>query len=323
MKDNTIVIASAGSVALSTTISHILGISVLTCAVRHFNNGETRIDININLRNRHVIIVAQMRSRGQTINDDLVSTIMLLDACQRSDVAYITLVMPYYPYSRSDKKDKPRVPIGASVVATMLKPYPIRNLISLDLHAGQIQGMIDRGFHNLYFINYLSASIDKKDASKNIVLVSPDAGGIKRVEAYSQKMNLPYVTLHKTRDFDQPGVVMTSQLIGNSQYVGKIGIIIDDMADTMGTMISAVNVLISAGIKSVIILVTHGLFSSDVAIARINNCTSITDVVCSDSLPQEHNQEKCSKLRVISCAKIITDVINAIENGNSVSEIFE
>lgn len=298
-------------------------VPVCDMVLDHFGNGETRVELSCNIRNRHVILIAQMRTGF--VNDDFMSLVMLIDACRRSAASKITVVMPYYPYSRSDKKDKPRVPIGSAAIASILNGYNVDNVISLDLHAGQTQGLIDRGFHNLYVINLVIRYLKgfKNFNSSNSILISPDIGGVKRIEAYSKKMKIDHVILHKIRDYDKPGTVMKSIIIGDpKQYQGKTGVIIDDMADSMGTMVSATNELRSHGIKNVIIIVTHGIFSGK-AIERINDCDFIENVICTDSLPQGDNISKCKKLIVLPCSILIGDALDRIINGGSVSSLFE
>lgn len=319
--DRPILISGFGSEGLTKSIHKFSGIDMCNITLSHFGNSETRVEINTNIRNRHVIIVSQTRTGS--VNDDFMSTTMILDACERSDAGKITLVMPYYPYSRSDKKDHPRVPIGAANIARILKTYNIDNIISLDLHAGQLQGLFDKGFHNLYIINYMRDLIQERYSNLDIVLVSPDSGSIKRIEAYAEKLKKDYIILHKKRDYTKPGTVLNSMIIGDStQYVGKTGVIIDDMADSCGTMISAINELISNGMKDVIVIVTHGVLSGK-AIENINNCEHIREMIVTNSLPQENNIELCEKLYTLDSGRLITEALLAITKGESVSKLFD
>lgn len=320
---NTKIISCFGSEHLATSIHCYSKIPMCSITLSHFNNGETRVEITENIRNQHIILVC--RTRNDSVNDDFLSMCMILDACNRADVARITVVLPYYPYARSDKKDHPRVPIGAAAIAHIINSFNVDHVISLDLHSGQLQGLIDKGFHNLYIINDMCKYIQKKyleDNKDQYVLVSPDAGSIKRIEAYGKKLGMDYIVLHKQRDYSRPGTVMRSMIIGDrEQYEGKTGLIIDDMADTMGTMTAATKILAERGMTDVVIIVTHGVLTGP-AISRINNCDMIKEVVVTNTLPQCENFKKCPKLRIVDCSCLITRAIIAIADGGSVSALF-
>lgn len=319
--DKPLLIAGLGSQELTESIHKHSNLELCDIQVDHFGNGETMVNIGTNIRNRHVIIICQMRTG--LVNDDFMSMCLILDACERSDAGKITLVLPYYPYSRSDKKDHPRVPIGAANVSRILKTYNIDNIISLDLHAAQIQGLFDKGFHNLYIINYVRDIIKERYSELDYVLVSPDAGSIKRIEAYAEKLKKDYIILHKQRDYNNPGTVMKSIIVGDpQQYVGKVGIMIDDIADSCGTVQKAVEELTSHGMKEVIVIVTHGVFSGK-GIDVINNCHSIREVIVTNSLPQEQNMFRCNKLYTLDSGRLITQALLAITKGGSVSTLFE
>lgn len=315
-----VIISSFGSESLSENISAHSGVPICNVILSHFGNGETRFEIQTNVRNRHIIIVSQMRTGN--VNNDFMALTMILDACNRSDAIKLTVVIPYFPYSRSDKRDKPRVPIGAANIARILNLYNIDNIISLDLHAGQLQGLFNKGFHNLYIKNTMIEELNKiiGENRNDYVLVSPDAGSIKRIEAYSEKLKMDYIILHKIRDYNNPGTIKKSLLVGDKeQYYGKTGIIIDDMVDSMGTMFSATNVLIENGIKDVIIAVTHPIFSGN-SIDNLENNNGIKNVIVTNSLPLPR---KSHKIKVIDCSLLITKAIVCITNGDSISKLFE
>lgn len=293
-----------------------------------FSNGETRIKINTSIRDMHVVIVCQTRTNH--INDDIVEMLMILDACNRAGADKITLVLPYYPYSRSDKKDDPRCPIGASAIAKLIRNMHVNNLISVDVHAGQIQGYIDKGFHNLYMKNYICDFMykyylrfyNKCEWNKYFILIAPDAGFAKVIKGYSSILGINNIILDKERDYSNPGTVIKSRYIGSKQdFENKTGLIIDDMADTMGTLCSAAEELVLNGMKDIIVFVTHGVLSG-AAIDRINKTSYIKEVVVSDSLPQEHNIAKSPKIKVVSCAELIARSIDGILTGRSISRLF-
>lgn len=293
-----------------------------------FGNGESRVKIDGSVRGKHVIIVSQIRTGS--INNDLMELLLIMDACSRASVDKVSVVMPYYPYSRSDKKDDPRCPIGAAVVAKLLKSLNIDNLISLDLHAGQIQGFMDKGIHNLYMKKYICDYIFNKylkmypttEWNEKFILVAPDAGSAKAVKDYSKFLGINNIVLDKDRDYSKPGTVMNSRMIGSKKDIaGKIAIVIDDMADTMGTLCSASKELVSNGLKYVVIIVTHGIFSGE-ALNRLNSTDCIKEMAVSDSLPQSDNLKKCPKLSVFSCDELIARAVDGILTGRSISRLF-
>ncbi len=294
-----------------------------------FSNGETRVQIETSVRDMHVVVISQIRT-GR-INDDIMELLLILDACIRAGTSKITVVLPYYPYSRSDKKDHPRCPIAAALVAKLLTSCHIDNLISLDLHAGQIQGFIEKGFHNLYIRNYMCDDMfnhylkfyEKATWNENFILIAPDAGSARAVKCYSKVLGINNVILDKQRDYSKPGTVVNSRIIGSpNDLKNKIGFMIDDMADTFGTMCAAAKELVDYGIKYVIVFVTHGVLSGP-AIENINNTPHIKEVIVTDTLSQEHNLIKCPKLRVMTCAELIArSVVDGILNGQSISRLF-
>lgn len=292
-----------------------------------FSNGETRVKINSNIRNKHVIIVCQLRPGH--VNDDLMELFLILDTCNRSDVQKKTVVMPYLGYSRSDKKDEPRTPIASASVIRILNNLGVDNLVSLDLHSGQLQGLMDKGFHNLYMMPYLcdfiynTYLIGNTNYNDKFVLIAPDAGSSKTVKAYSHQLQINNVIMDKTRDYSTPSTVAKSRMIGNPDDIrGKTGIIIDDMADTCGTIVATVNELSKFGIQDVIIIVTHGILSGQ-AIKNINQCEQIKEIVVTNSLPQQNNLLLSPKLRVVSCAELIARAIDGILSGKSISRCFK
>ena len=293
-----------------------------------FSNGEPHIKIDANIRNKHVIIITQMRTGF--ITDDFMELMFILDACNRAGSDKITVIMPYYPCSRSDKKDDPRCPIGAALIAEMLDLKKIHNLVSIDLHAGQIQVYLDKGFHNLYMKRYICEFIhtnylqmyDKSEWNNHFILIAPDAGSAKTVKGYSKLLEINNIIMDKQRDYSRPGTVVASRFIGSKdEFKGKIGLIIDDMADTMGTMCAATKELVDNGLKGVIVLVTHGILSGP-AIENINNSEYILEVIVSDTLPQDHNIIKSPKIKVISSAELIARSIDGILTGRSISRLF-
>lgn len=293
-----------------------------------FGNGETRVQLETSVRDMHVVVISQTRTGH--INNDIMELLLILDACVRSGTSKITVVLPYYPYSRSDKKDHPRCPIAAALVAKLLTSSRIDNLISLDLHAGQIQGFIEKGFHNLYIRHYTCDDMfnhylkfdDKSMWNNNNVIVAPDAGSARAVKCYSKILGINGVILDKGRDYSKPGTVISTRIIGSPDDLkNKVAFMIDDMADSFGTMCAAAKELVDYGVKYVIIYVTHGVLSGP-AIDNINNSPHIKEVVVTDTLPQEHNLIRCPKLRVMTCSELIARSIDGVLTGRSISRLF-
>jgi ribose-phosphate pyrophosphokinase len=293
-----------------------------------FSNGEARVQLESNVRNMHVIIISQIRTGN--VDKDIIELFLIMDACLRAGSAKITVVLPYYVFSRSDKKEHPRCPIAAARIAELLKCTGIDNLITLDLHAGQIAALFDKGCHNLYIGNYLCDDIynnylrfiDENKWNDQYIIVSPDAGSLKTGRYYANKLKINYIAMDKCRDYSKPGTVMSSRFIGSpDEFKNKIAFMIDDMADTFGTMCAAAKVLVENGAKYVIVLVSHGILSGD-ALNKINNTPYIEEVVVTDSLPQEHNLIKCPKLRVITCSELMARAIDGVLSGRSISRLF-
>lgn len=299
-----------------------------------FANTEIRSKIYDDLRGKNVFIIqsgCQNYEKNLSVNDIIFELLVLVDSCRRSMSASVNIIMPYYPYSRSDKKDEPRSPISAKLVANLLESTKIDRLVSIDLHAAQIQGFLDTPFDNLYsailVIDKLNDTIFKdytlKKKQEEFVVVSPDAGAAKRTLSLAKRMNLNTIIMHKQRDYSKPGNIEKTMIIndtGNNVY-GKKAIICDDIADTCGTLISAINELVKFGFDDIICVITHGIFSKN-AIEKINNCKYISKFIVSDSIPQEENCKKCAKLEIFSISELMADVINRIQTCNPISDLF-
>ena len=297
-----------------------------------FGNGESHVFIDQNFRKHNVYIVSRIRTGH--INDDLQELCLIMDACNRSGAKEKNIVIPYYAYSRSDKKDAPRTSIGAAVVAGHLKALKMETTFSVDLHAGQIQGFFEGGFHNLYMKKYIAeyawANYLRYHPisawNEKFVLIAPDAGSTKAIKDYSAIFGINNIALDKSRDYQAAekggSAVAKIRFIGDrEQFAGRTGLIIDDIGDTMGTMSAAVSELVENGLSAAIIFLTHGVLSGP-AIERINSNPYIKEVVVSDTLPQEHNIERCPKLRVVTSTELIARAIDGELTGRSVSRLF-
>ena len=281
-----------------------------------FSNGEVRCQIKDDLRGKHIFIVQSGCGNpklGLSINDTLMEAFLLIDACRRSMAATVNIIMPCYPYARGDKKDEPRAPIPAKLVSYLLDATKVDRIIAMDLHAGQIQGFTDKPFDNLYSIGLVLQSLDQQlfrevsqeQRQDRYIVVAPDAGATKRTVKFAKAMMLDTIIMHKQRNYSQISTVEKTVLVheSNSQnFSGKTAIICDDMADTCGTLIKSVEELVKNGIEDVICVITHGVFSGN-ALDKINGCSYIKQVFVSDSIPQQDNVEKCSKIQVFSISE--------------------
>lgn len=299
---------------------------------KQFGNGETNTNIETNIRGCHVFVIS--RCRTDHINEDFIELCFTMDACNRSGVDKVSVILPYYPYSRSDKKDAPRSQIGAAVIAKILNGLYIENLVSVDLHAGQIQGFIDKGFHNLYFRSYISEFIyvnylrfyPQTEWNDRFILIAPDAGSTKAIKAYSSLFKIDNIALDKSRSYEAAkrgeSQVDKVRFIGDkNDFQGKIGIIIDDMIDTMGTMSKTVDKLVENGLNHALVFATHGVLSGP-AMDRINNNRNIKEVVVSNTLPQSENEKLTPKLRIISIGEMVARAIDGIITRRSISRLF-
>jgi ribose-phosphate pyrophosphokinase len=325
-------IAGRSNYLLALSISKALNIALTDCHIIDFANSEIYVDIGETVRGYNVwFIQTGSKDEQHSVNDYFVEAIQVGDACRRSSAASIGIIYAMFPYSRSDKKDKPRVSIMSAVIAHGLENAGYSRILTMDIHAAQTQGIISIPFDNIYaknihitnLKNTIFSNLSHDKINETYVLVAPDTGGIKRVRAYAHKLSMSYCVMDKYRDYSKPGSMPVSILMNNGLSVsGKIAILIDDIADTMGTMIAAINDLLIHGISEVIILVTHAILSGP-AIERINNCDAIKYVITTDTIDQTRHCELCPKITVVSTGQLFAEVIRRIVIHQSVSDLFE
>ncbi|KAF5098828.1 hypothetical protein D0Z00_001887 [Geotrichum galactomycetum] len=298
---------------LAKAVASRLGLELSRIAVSQYANQETSVTIGESVRDEDVFII---QTGCGEVNDYLMELLIMIHACKTASARRITAVIPNFPYARQDKKDKSRAPITAKLMANMLQTAGCNHVITMDLHASQIQGFFDVPVDNLYAepstLNYIRQNIDYKNA----IIVSPDAGGAKRAASLADKLDLNFALIHKERQ--KANEVSRMVLVGDVQ--DKICILVDDMADTCGTLVKAADTLISNGAKSVIALVTHGIFSG-AAVERINN-SPLERVVCSNTVPHDAMQQVCPKLDHIDISPTLAESIRRLHNGESVSYLF-
>ncbi|CAH6421454.1 Phosphoribosylpyrophosphate synthetase [uncultured virus] len=327
--ENTNLITGRSNIKLAEKISTHLGIRLTGCKITDYHNTEISVEILENIRGKSVYILQTgCFNDSHSINDYFMEFELIVNACKLSSAESITALIPYFPYSRADKKDLPRTSLGAALITSKIKNVGVDRIVSMDLHSGQIQGFTDLPFDNLYSIKYLMNFLklnyfDMKEHSKNdFILVSPDSGGIRRVISYAEVLGMRHIIMYKQRDYTQVSKITKTIIIGdNSDLTGKTAIIIDDIIDTMGTMVAASNELVQHGIKNIIVLATHGIFSGN-AIERINSSEIITDVIVTNTLPQEENMKKCPKIKEVDISDLFSEVIKRLELGGSIYELF-
>jgi ribose-phosphate pyrophosphokinase len=334
--DNVKIISTNSNVSLAEEIAKNLGKKLVSRTIKYHANTEIKIQISESIRGYPVYIIATgVNYNGKSVNDHLMEILCMADACKRSDAKSICLIIPCFPYARSDKKDDGRCIIGAKLVSDLLLAAGITRIISIDLHAGQIQGFTNVPFDNLYAIkifcdylkhfhisdSFISDGDKTRDKSREqYILVSPDNGGVKRVAHYAKMLRMPFAIMSKQRDYSTESKVESSQLLSNVDYKGKTAIIIDDIIDTCGTMISACNELKGHGLKNAIILATHGILSGK-AISSIESCDFIVQVIITNSLP--HDLEKHRKFTILSLGPLLSQAIYILETRGSISALFE
>jgi len=283
---------------------------------KKFANGETNVEIGESVRGEDVYIV---QSGCGEVNDNLMELLIMINACKIASAERITAVIPVYPYARQDKKDKSRAPISAKLVANMLSVAGADHIITMDLHASQIQGFFDIPVDNLYaepaVVKWIRENIPtfKEEA----IVVSPDAGGAKRVTSIADRLNIDFALIHKERK--KANEVASMVLVGDAK--GKIAILIDDMADTCGTIVEAAQKLIDDGAKKIYAILTHGIFSGE-ALNRINN-SHFEAIVVTNTIPQDRNMRACNKIQVIDVSMMFAEAVRRTHNGESVSYLFE
>ncbi|CAF1321263.1 unnamed protein product [Rotaria sordida] len=291
-----------------------LGLEPGRVITKKFSNRETSVEINESVRGEDVFIV---QSGCGEINDNLMELLIMINACKIASASRVTAVIPCFPYARQDRKDKSRAPISAKLVANMLSVAGADHIITMDLHASQIQGFFDIPVDNLFaepaVIRWISLHIPD---FKNAVIVSPDAGGAKRVTSIADRLNIDFALIHKERK--RANEIDCMVLVGD--VTKRIAILVDDMADTCGTFECASQKLLSAGASKVYAICTHGIFSGP-AISRINN-SPFEAVVVTNTIPQEANMKNSNKIQVIDVSMMFSEAIRRTHNGESVSYLF-
>ncbi len=281
--------------------------------VNPFSDGEIQVEIQENVRLKDVFII---QSTCNPVNDNLMELLLMIDALRRSSAARITAVIPYFGYSRQDKKVAPRVPISARLVADLITNAGANRVITMDLHAGQIQGFFNIPVDNLYAAPVLIEHIRSKFAGQDIVIVSPDAGGVERARAFAKRLGADLAIVDKRRD--KPNEAKAMAVIGDVK--GKIAVMLDDMVDTAGTLTEASNAISSQGASEVHACCTHAVLSGP-AVGRIEK-SALCSLVATDTIPLSEEAAACDKIKVLSIASLVGEAIIRSHRGDSVTTLF-
>ena len=280
--------------------------------VKRFSDGEIQIEIDENVRSKDVFVIQSICS---PVNDNLVELLLMLDALKRASANRITAVIPYYGYARQDKKVAPRVPISAKLVADLLTVAGATRIITMDLHAGQIQGFFNIPVDNLFaapvIIDYI-----KKKFNNDLVIVSPDAGGVERARAFAKRLNAGLAIIDKRRE--APNQAKAMAVIGD--VADKVVVILDDMVDTAGTLVEAARAIMKNGAKEIHASCSHAVLSGP-AIERIED-SDLKTLVVTDTIPLKKSAKACNKIKVLSISELIGEAIIRSFKGDSVTSLF-
>ena len=313
--DKYLIFSGSSNSKLSEKIVEYLGKSRGKSVLGTFSDGEIRFQSSENVRGADVFVIQSMTL---DINFHIMELLLMADAFKRASANRIAAVIPYYAYARQDRKDRPRVPISARLLADLLETAGFSRVLTIDLHANQLQGFFNVPVDNLMalpiFISYFK-SMDNIDL-RDIVVVAPDAGGVERARLFSQALHAGLAIADKRRT--EPGVAKIMHIIGEVE--GKDTVIVDDIIDTAGTLVETVHGLKAHGARRVFAVCTHGLFSGK-AIERIESAP-LEKVYISDTVPLTGGKAKCEKIEILSVSKLFAEAINSIHEETSVSKLF-
>ena len=310
--DDFIIFSGNSNPALSRKVCSYLNVALGGEKVKRFSDGEIQIEIDENVRSKDVFVI---QSTCSPVNENLVELLLMLDALKRASAARITAVIPYYGYALQDKKVAPRVPISAKLVADMLTIAGASRIITLDLHAGQIQGFFDIPVDNLFAAPVLIEHI-RNNFNNDLVIVSPDAGGVERARAFAKRLNAGLAIIDKRRE--APNEAKAMAVVGD--VAGKVVVILDDMVDTAGTLVEAAGAIMKNGAREVYAVCAHPVLSGP-SIERIEN-SPLKALVVTDTIPLRENARSCKKIKVLSISELIGEAIIRSFKGDSVTSLF-
>ena len=307
-------LSGTGNINLSKKIAQTLKQKLINTNIKRFADGEIYVEINENIRGNSIFVI---QSISTPANDNLMELLICIDALRRSSAKNITVVLPYFGYARQDRKVVPRTAISAKLVSNLITNAGAHRIVTVDLHAGQIQGFFDIPVDNLFSTPTFAKHIKKNIPNKNIICVAPDVGGVERTRALGQKLNVGLAIVDKRRP--APGKSQVMNIIGNVK--GKNCLIVDDIIDSGGTIANAALALKNKGAKDVYVYVTHGVLSGT-AVELIEK-SKIKKLIITDSIDNSNKIKKSSKIVVLSISNLIAEAIKRISNSTSVSDLFK
>jgi ribose-phosphate pyrophosphokinase len=308
------IISGNSNPILAREISKELKVEIIDVSVTRFSDQEVFVEINENIRGKNIFVI---QSTSMPANDNVMELLITIDALKRASANTVTAVIPYFGYARQDRKVGPRTPISAKLVADILTTAGIDRLLTIDLHAGQIQGFFDIPVDNLYAAPVITKDILDNYKNKDLVVISPDVGGVVRARGIAKRINGDLAIVDKRRDKANESEVMN--IIGNIK--GRDCIIVDDIVDTAGTLCNAAEALIESGAKSVSAYITHGVLSGP-ALERIKT-SKLNELVITDSIAPTKLILDASNIRILNLAPLIAEAIKRISSDSSVSSLFD
>jgi len=308
------IIACNSNKVLAEAITSYIGVKLADAVIRKFADGEIFVKINENIRGEDIFII---QSTSPPVNDNLMELLITIDAAKRASAKRITAVIPYFGYARQDRKDEGRTAISAKLIANLITSAGVNRVVTIDLHAGQIQGFFDIPLDNLFSVNELIKDMKEKTIGKNLAIVSPDVGGVVRARAFAKRIDASLVIIDKRRERAGESEVMN--IIG--EINNKTCILLDDIVDSGGTLCSAAKALKDNGAKEIYSYIVHGVLSGN-ALEKIEN-SEIKEMVLTDSIEASKEVKNSKNIRHISIAPLMGEAIKRINSDSSVSALFE
>jgi ribose-phosphate pyrophosphokinase len=308
-------ISGNGNLPLARAVADYVDLPLTQASVRRFADEEVFVEVHENVRGEDVFV---LQSTSYPANDNLMELLIMIDALKRASAKRITAVVPYFGYARQDRKPGPRTPISAKLVANLITTAGANRVLSVDLHAGQIQGFFDIPTDNLFGAPVMSADIQARFASRNLMVVSPDVGGVVRARALAKRLdNAPLAIVDKRRERAGESEVMN--IIGDVR--GRFCVLVDDIVDSAGTLCNAAGALMDAGAEGVVAYVTHGVLSGG-AVARVDG-SQLAELVITDSILATDAVKDSARIRQLSIAPLLGEAIKRIADESSVSSLFD
>ncbi len=315
-KKNLMLFAGRSHLELAEEVAKCLNVTITPQQARTFANGEIFVRFEESVRGVDAFVI---QSHCPPINEWVMEQLIMVDALKRASAKRITVIMPYYPYSRQDKKHKGREPISARLIADMFKVAGADRIMTVDLHTAQIQGFFDGPVDHLFAQTVLCDYLEDHYGDQPITVVSPDSGRVRLAEKWAQELgNRPIAFIHKTRDPDKPNEAMANRVVGDAK--GRLCVIIDDMIDTGGTVAGAVKVLKEEGASDVVVAATHGVLS-DPATERLSSCGA-RELIFTNTLPIP-DEKRFPGMTVLSIAPLIARAIEQVFEDGSVTSLFD